>query len=216
VKNVEGKHECRGLHKLFLYLFPVAPIWSIKHPKNSLFHFSFLILRESVGLLGGGSASRKDATNTNTEQMQTYNHSLGGIRTHDTSAQASEESSCLRPRDHCDRPYTPISYEIINMRLSLLGAHCIGAQKMQDILQTLLKELAVKYKGWRVTHFLFESINYKHLSGTQLFHNVSILQKRKCTTFYNLHVLAKCSYLGDRSKRTTEFQTLREDRVSRS
>jgi hypothetical protein len=29
----------------------VAPLWSIGHPWNTLFHFSFLILRQSVGLL---------------------------------------------------------------------------------------------------------------------------------------------------------------------
>jgi hypothetical protein len=30
------------------------PLWSIGHPWNDLFHFSFLILRQSVGLLGRG------------------------------------------------------------------------------------------------------------------------------------------------------------------
>jgi hypothetical protein len=30
-------------------------------------------------------------------------HALSGIRTHDTSVRASEESSCLRPRGYCDR-----------------------------------------------------------------------------------------------------------------
>jgi hypothetical protein len=29
-------------------------------------------------------------------------HALSGIRTHDSSVQASEDSSCLRPRGHCD------------------------------------------------------------------------------------------------------------------
>jgi hypothetical protein len=28
---------------------------------------------------------------------------LNGIRTHDPSVRASEDSSCLRPRGHCDR-----------------------------------------------------------------------------------------------------------------
>jgi hypothetical protein len=30
-------------------------------------------------------------------------HALSGIRTHDPSVRASEDSSCLRPRGHCDR-----------------------------------------------------------------------------------------------------------------
>jgi hypothetical protein len=30
-------------------------------------------------------------------------HALSGILTHDPSVRASEDSSCLRPRGHCDR-----------------------------------------------------------------------------------------------------------------
>jgi hypothetical protein len=33
----------------------------------------------------------------------TYVHALSGIRTHDPSVRASEDSSCLRPRSYCDR-----------------------------------------------------------------------------------------------------------------
>jgi hypothetical protein len=49
-----------------------------------------------------GATRRKAATytqnNTNIEQTQTFIHTLSGIRTHDLSAPASENSSCLRPR----------------------------------------------------------------------------------------------------------------------
>jgi hypothetical protein len=31
-------------------------------------------------------------------------HALSGIRTHDPRVRASKDSSCLRPRGHCDRP----------------------------------------------------------------------------------------------------------------
>jgi hypothetical protein len=50
-----------GLHSPACYLvlillssspIPVAPTWSIGHPWNASFHFSFLILRQSAGLLG--------------------------------------------------------------------------------------------------------------------------------------------------------------------
>jgi hypothetical protein len=34
--------------------FLLFPLWSIGHPWNALFHFRFLILRQSVGLLGQG------------------------------------------------------------------------------------------------------------------------------------------------------------------
>jgi hypothetical protein len=40
-------------NSLFLS-FLLSPIWSIGHPRTALFHFSFLILRQSVGLLGWG------------------------------------------------------------------------------------------------------------------------------------------------------------------
>jgi hypothetical protein len=43
--------------------------------------------------------------NTNTEKMQTDIHALSGIRTHDPSAQASKDSSCLGLHGHCDKLY---------------------------------------------------------------------------------------------------------------
>jgi hypothetical protein len=82
-------------------------LWSDKRYQwNSVFFHSFIngttalcwaqasswvsksFFTKSVGLLGRGSVIRK---------------ALSGIRTHDPSVQASEDSSCLRPRDHCDR-----------------------------------------------------------------------------------------------------------------
>jgi hypothetical protein len=36
-------------------------------------------------------------------QTQKNIHALSGIRTHDPSVRASEDSSCLRPLGHCDR-----------------------------------------------------------------------------------------------------------------
>jgi hypothetical protein len=57
---------------------------------------------QSVELLARGSARRKAVTytqnNTNTDI-----HASSGIRNHDPSVQAGEDSSYLRPRGHCDR-----------------------------------------------------------------------------------------------------------------
>jgi hypothetical protein len=57
--------------------------------------------------LDGESARRKDATytqnSTNTNQTHTDIHASNGIRTHDPSVRASEDSSCLRTRGRCDR-----------------------------------------------------------------------------------------------------------------
>jgi hypothetical protein len=55
----------------------------------------FLNLRQSVGLLGRGSARPKAATYT-----QTDIHTLSGIRTHDLSVRTGEDVSFLRPRGH--------------------------------------------------------------------------------------------------------------------
>jgi hypothetical protein len=41
---------------------------------------------------------------TQTEYTHTGIHALSGIRIHDLNVRAHEDSSCLRPRGHCDRP----------------------------------------------------------------------------------------------------------------
>jgi hypothetical protein len=43
---------------------PVAPSWSVGHPWNASFHFSFLILHSRQDSLDGGSARRKASTYT--------------------------------------------------------------------------------------------------------------------------------------------------------
>jgi hypothetical protein len=58
----------------------------------------------------GGSARREAATYTqNTQNKRTDIHDFCGIRTHDLSVTAGEESSCLRPRGQRDRPLMPSS-----------------------------------------------------------------------------------------------------------
>jgi hypothetical protein len=42
---------------------------------------------------------------TQTQNKFTDIHALSGIRTDDSSVRASEDSSCLRLRGHCDRPF---------------------------------------------------------------------------------------------------------------
>jgi hypothetical protein len=83
----------------------LLPLWSIGHPWNALFH---LLLRQSVGLFGWGISRRKAAAYTGQHKHRinaNYIPTLSGIRTHDPSVRASEDSSCLRPRDHVDRLY---------------------------------------------------------------------------------------------------------------
>jgi hypothetical protein len=54
---------------LFLY-FLLLKLWSIGHPWNVLFHFSFLILRQSVGHLGRGISPSQGRYLCRTTQTQ--------------------------------------------------------------------------------------------------------------------------------------------------
>jgi hypothetical protein len=71
--------------------------------------FSSLIYTQSVGLVGWGispSQGRYLHTKQHRHRLKAHNtdiHDLSGIRTHDPSVRVSEDSSCLRPRGHCDR-----------------------------------------------------------------------------------------------------------------
>jgi hypothetical protein len=72
--------------------------------------FSFLILyTQLVGLLGQGISPSQDLylhTEEHKHRINAHNtdiHALSGIRTHDPSVQAGEDSSHLRPRGHSDR-----------------------------------------------------------------------------------------------------------------
>jgi hypothetical protein len=54
--------------------------------------------------LGSRPLPRRKRTQTQNKRIYTPNvHALSGIRTHDPSIRASEDSSCLRPRGHYDR-----------------------------------------------------------------------------------------------------------------
>jgi hypothetical protein len=72
---------------------------------------------QTVGLLGrviSSSQGRYLNTWQHKHRINSYTHtpnihSLSGIRTHDPSVQASEDSSCLRSRGYCDQlPQTPL------------------------------------------------------------------------------------------------------------
>jgi hypothetical protein len=70
-------------------------------PRASVKRFvllQFLNVRHSVGLLGRVISPSQGRYLTHTDIQAST-----GIRTHDPNVQASEDSSCLRPRGHCDR-----------------------------------------------------------------------------------------------------------------
>jgi hypothetical protein len=72
--------------------------------------FSFVILfTQTVRLLGCGiSSSQGRYLHTGQHKHRIKAHTdiqaLSGIGTHDSNVRASEDSSCVRPRGHCDRP----------------------------------------------------------------------------------------------------------------
>jgi hypothetical protein len=69
---------------------------------------SLQFLRQSIGLLGRDQpVARPLPTQDNTNTVNADIHALSGIRTHDSSARASEDSSCLRERGHCVRQDLP-------------------------------------------------------------------------------------------------------------
>jgi hypothetical protein len=59
--------------------------------------FQFLNPIQSLGHLG------RVISQSQGRYLHTDIHAFSGIRTHDPSVRASEDSSCLRPRGHCDR-----------------------------------------------------------------------------------------------------------------
>jgi hypothetical protein len=77
------------------------------------------------------SARHKAATythnNTTIEKTHTHIQASSGIRTHDPSVKASEDSSCLRPRGHCDRSTSSLELVIVDSS-ALRGdgsIHCV-------------------------------------------------------------------------------------------
>jgi hypothetical protein len=55
---------------------PVAPTWSKRHPWKASFHFSFLIFRQSVGLLGRGISPSQGRYLHRTTQTQNKRREL--------------------------------------------------------------------------------------------------------------------------------------------
>jgi hypothetical protein len=73
---------------------------------------SVIFVTKEVGLLGrviSPSQGRYLHTGQHKHRINAHTdiHALSGIRTHDSSIRASEDSSSLRPRSHRDRPFFP-------------------------------------------------------------------------------------------------------------
>jgi hypothetical protein len=87
-------------HNSFIHLCLCGPLLDLGR------FFSFLIYTQSVGLLGQGISppqSRCLHTGQHKHRINADIHALSGIRTHDPSFRASEDSSYLRQGGHYDR-----------------------------------------------------------------------------------------------------------------
>jgi hypothetical protein len=106
------KHEMRRI-SIFMALQPLLG--------PGLFFSSIIIFTQTVGLLGRvmtPSQGRYLHAGQHKHRINsyTYIHVLSWIRTHDPSVLASEDSSCLRPRGHCDRQEAIWNYKMHGSR----------------------------------------------------------------------------------------------------
>jgi hypothetical protein len=90
--------------------------WPLHHFRNPF--------TQSVGLLGR-VISPPQGRYLHTEHKHIINahrniHALSCIRTHNPRVRASEDGSCLRPRDHCDRQFTTLLIEILLMMIIMI------------------------------------------------------------------------------------------------
>jgi hypothetical protein len=95
----------------------LLPLWSTGHLWNALFHFSFLTLRQSVGLLGRG-ISPSQGHYLHKHKINADIHALNGISTHDLNVWASKGSSYHRLRGHCDQLLEDYSLKLCSHHIS--------------------------------------------------------------------------------------------------
>jgi hypothetical protein len=108
---------------IFFFLWRYSPNLGLGLPPwNSPFHFGLLDLRYSVELLGRViSSSQGLYLYTNTEKRthtNTKHPCLSGIRTHDPSFRASEDSAYLRPFGYRDRLVIPLGPNLFSNALN--------------------------------------------------------------------------------------------------
>jgi hypothetical protein len=77
-------------------LQPFVGPWPLFHLRNLFTHMAGLLRRVISPSQDRSAAYTQDNTNTDI-------HAFNGIRTHDSSVRASEDSLCLKPRGHCDQ-----------------------------------------------------------------------------------------------------------------
>jgi hypothetical protein len=94
--------HCNGNLKPHISLPLLLPLWSLTYLWNALFHFSFLILIQLVGLLGRGISS--------SQGRYLHKHRID-----------ADKHPCLRPHSHCDRSSEVLLSSNCHVRCKLTG-----------------------------------------------------------------------------------------------
>jgi hypothetical protein len=79
-----------------------------------------------------------------TPNKRTDIHASSGIRTHDPSVREGEDSSCLRPRCHCDRLF--YSKNKIRVTSELIVNNFVDYVELYNLLSQ--KKIIIKYNPW--------------------------------------------------------------------
>jgi hypothetical protein len=95
--------------------------------------------------------------------MHTDIHALSGIRTHDPSLRAKEDSSCLRPRGHCDRQSK--TSPTLKSRISRLLLRCCRCHLHSPIQRVLILNYV-----WRTYLISVVLVNTSHVPFPLLRH----------------------------------------------
>jgi hypothetical protein len=118
--------------------------------------FSFLILY-TVGSTPW-TGDQPDARPLPTHRINAHNtdiHTLSGIQTHDANVRAGKDSSCLRPRGHCDRLYLPVTAEkYASAHIGFNVTHTAAIWCENKRIYRSFKKTAVSYQTawwWRRT-----------------------------------------------------------------
>jgi hypothetical protein len=106
----KGSYYWSYVHS-FIHSFIHQWLYSPLLGPGLLFSFGNNFFTQTVGLLGRVISPSQGRCLHTREHKHIINahtdiHALSGIRTHDPSVQASEDSSCLRPRGHWDRRWS--------------------------------------------------------------------------------------------------------------
>jgi hypothetical protein len=153
--NITNKSPLVKSSSFSLFLVPFSGVGFF------LFYFLLMdLLRHLVGLLGQGISPAPRPLSTHRE-TQTHIHAPSKIRTCDPNVRAAEDSTCLRPRGHWDRPLVKSLWENFTR-------DCFPCQVLAEILaqRTRVYPKLSELAAW--------SENYKWYSSLPLDATVSL------------------------------------------